>query len=176
MGKSRVTPLKPVTIPRLEQQAAVTSVTVSQQLYRELDLSNTQEVFWSDSKVVLQYIANESRKFHIFVANHVQVIQDATSVEQWKCIDTKLIRSSRFPQLLLDTRPDFLWRDESQWSSSAQKDVQETNQLSDHDPEVKRATALVSSAVQMKVSFEDRLRSFSDWYLAKRAIALVSCL
>lgn len=47
-----------------------------------------------------------------------------------------------------------------------------TKQLSDHDPEVKRATALVLSAVQMKVSLEDRLKSFSDWYRAKRAIAL----
>ena len=45
MSKSRVTPLKPVTIPRLELQAAVTSVKVSQQLHRELDLSDTQDVF-----------------------------------------------------------------------------------------------------------------------------------
>ena len=50
MGKSRVTRLKPVTIPRLEQQAAVMSVTVSQQLHRELDLSNTQEVFLSNEE------------------------------------------------------------------------------------------------------------------------------
>lgn len=82
MGKSRVTPLKPVTIPRLELQATVTSVKVSQQLHWELDLSDTQEVFWSDSKVVLGYVANESRRFHVFLANHVQVIQDATSIEQ----------------------------------------------------------------------------------------------
>jgi len=48
--------------------------------------------------------------------------------------------------------PEFLWKDESQWSSSYQNDVQEKNQLSDHDPEAETATALVSSAVQMKVS------------------------
>ena len=36
MGKSRVAPLKPVTIPRLELTAAVCSVRISQQLRREL--------------------------------------------------------------------------------------------------------------------------------------------
>ena len=90
MGKSRVTPQKPVAIPRLELQAAVTSVKVSQQLHRELDPSGTQEVFWSDSKVVLEYIANESRRFHIFIANCVKVIQDATSIEEWRYVDTNL--------------------------------------------------------------------------------------
>ena len=65
----RVTPLKPVTIPRLELQAAVMSVKVSQQLHRELDLS---------------------RRFHIFVPNRLQVLQDATSIEHWKYVDTKL--------------------------------------------------------------------------------------
>ena len=181
MGKSRVTLLKPVTIPRLELQAAVTSVKVSQQLHRELDLSDTQDVFLSDSKVVLGYIANESRRFHVFVANRVQVIQDTTSIEQWKYVDTKLnpadhasrgLGAVDFLNSSWTNGPDFLWKDESRWSSSNQKDVQETNQLSDHDPEVKRATALVSSAVQMKMCLEDRLRSFSDWYRAKRAIAL----
>ena len=68
--------------------------------------------------------------------------------------------------------PEFLWKDESQWSSSDQKDIQDINQLSDNDPDVKRATAVGSSAVQMKVSLEDRLRSFSGWYRAKRAILL----
>lgn len=80
-GKSRVTPLKPVTIPRLELQAAVTSVKVGLQVRRELRLTDVHEFFWSDSKVVLGYIANESRRFHVFVANRVQLIQDSTTVE-----------------------------------------------------------------------------------------------
>ena len=89
-GKSRVTPLKPVTIPRLELQAAVTSVKISQQIRQELSLDDVQEFFWSDSKVVLAYIANESRRFHVVVANRVQLIQDSTSVDQRKYVETKL--------------------------------------------------------------------------------------
>ena len=52
-GKSRVTPLKPVTIPRLELHAAVTSVKISHQIRQELGLDDVQEFFWSDSKVFL---------------------------------------------------------------------------------------------------------------------------
>ena len=65
MGKSRVAPLKPVTVPRLELTAAVCSVRISQQLRRELSYHIDQEYFWTDSKVVLGYISNESRRFHV---------------------------------------------------------------------------------------------------------------
>ena len=76
MGKSRVAPLKPVTIPRLELTAAVCSVRISEQLHRELGYHIDQEYFWTDRKVV-------------FVANRVQDIQDSTSVDQWNYIELK---------------------------------------------------------------------------------------
>ena len=59
----RVAPLKPVTIPRLKLTAAVCSVRISQQLQQELEYTIDQGYFWTDSKVVLGYIANESRGF-----------------------------------------------------------------------------------------------------------------
>ena len=90
MGKSRVAPLKPVIIPRLELTAALCSVKISQQLRQELQHQIDQEYFWTDSQVVLGYISNESRRFHVFVANRVQDIQDNTSTEQWKYIESKL--------------------------------------------------------------------------------------
>ena len=89
MGKSRVASLKPVTIPRLKLAAVVCSVRISQQLQRELECTIDQEYFWTDSKVVLGYIANESRRFHVFVANRVQEIQENTSVDQWKYVESK---------------------------------------------------------------------------------------
>ena len=89
IGKARVTPLKSVTVPRLELTAAVLSVRISEQLKRELDIGITDEVFWTDSRVVLGYIANSVRRFHVFVANRVQEIQDKSSVRQWKYVDTK---------------------------------------------------------------------------------------
>ena len=53
MGKSRLTPTKLVTIPRLELTAAVLSVKVSGFLNRELDYEQISNIFWTDSRVVL---------------------------------------------------------------------------------------------------------------------------
>ena len=69
IGKARVIPLKSVTVPRLELTAAVLSLRISEQLKRELDIEITDEVFRTDSRVVLDYIANSVRRFHVFVAN-----------------------------------------------------------------------------------------------------------
>lgn len=78
VGKSRVTPLKSVTIPRLELTAAVVSVRVSQWLGHELDYQDVTQFFWTDSKVVMGYINNVTRRFHVFVANRVQQIHEHT--------------------------------------------------------------------------------------------------
>ena len=40
------------------------------------------EVFWTDSKVVLGYITNTVKKFKTFVANRVQQIKRKTDVQQ----------------------------------------------------------------------------------------------
>ena len=88
-AKSRVAPLKPVTVPRLELSAAVTAVKVSTFLNQELDYDSISNVFWTDSTVVLGYISNEARRFHVFVANRVQQIRDGSSVESWGYINTK---------------------------------------------------------------------------------------
>lgn len=45
MGKSRVSPLKVITIPRLELTAAVISVEASNVLKRELDYVHVEESF-----------------------------------------------------------------------------------------------------------------------------------
>ena len=66
MEKSRVTPLKNVTVPRLDLTAAVVSTKVSSVLQHELYYKKVTEVFWTDGQVVLGYIRNDTRCFHVF--------------------------------------------------------------------------------------------------------------
>ena len=60
MAKSRVTPMKPVTIPRLELTAAVVSVQVASTLAGELYYPDVKQIFWCDSQVILGYISNDA--------------------------------------------------------------------------------------------------------------------
>jgi hypothetical protein len=90
MAKSRLAPLKVVTIPRLELMAAVLAVKLDGILRREMHIHVDQTIFWTDSTIVLQYIRNRSKRLKTFVANRVAAIHDGSSVSQWRHIDTNL--------------------------------------------------------------------------------------
>ena len=84
-----MTPLKPITIPRLELTAALMSAKVNDMLSRELGYDELEEVIWTDSKVVQAYIQKDACRLHIFVANRVQQIRERTVPEQWHNVDGK---------------------------------------------------------------------------------------
>jgi hypothetical protein len=70
LSKARVSPIKPVTMPRMELTAATVAVRVYKMLRDELDLPLAESYFWTDSTSVLKYIRNENSRFHTFVANN----------------------------------------------------------------------------------------------------------
>ncbi|KAI3374356.1 hypothetical protein L3Q82_005959 [Scortum barcoo] len=173
IGKSRVSPTKVTTIPRLELSAAVVSVKMSSMLKEELGFSDAEEFFWTDSKVVLGYIRNEARRFHTFVANQVQKIHLSSVPQQWSYVPTnenpadhasrgltpcELLSSTWF------TGPEFLWNKEIKLSA------EEIPELTIGDPEVRHA-AVLSTRTTEQVSLVDRLSKFSSWSLATRAVA-----
>lgn len=87
MAKARVAPTKITSIPRLELSAAVTSARMSALLKAELQMKTDKEYFWTDSQVVLSYITNEAQRFHVFVANRVQLIREKTDPNDWHYVD-----------------------------------------------------------------------------------------
>ena len=84
MGKARVAPVKSMKIPRLELTAATVSVRVGEMIAKELDEPAESKTYWTDSTTVLNYIRNNKKRFHVFVANRVQTIRDATNSNQWR--------------------------------------------------------------------------------------------
>ena len=71
MGKARVAHKIFASIPRLEL-VAVLSVIISIMIKKELQLQQLDEYFWTDSRVVLGYIANDTRAFKTFVVNIIR--------------------------------------------------------------------------------------------------------
>ena len=181
-GKSRVKPLKQITIPRLELTAATVSVKTSHQIRKELDFDEVQETFWTDSRVVLGYIANESKRFHTFVANRVQQIQDHTDKKQWRYVSSQVnpadhasrglkVEEFQFSSWL--TGPKFLWENESCWSCEKQP-CNSYQELDINDPNVKKVVTMTTNSelVQPCKDLICQLKNISSWYRAKRVVAL----
>ena len=104
MAKDRVAPIKPISIPRLELTAAVVAVNVTTMLTNELNYSNLQTVYNTDSEVVLCYINNEARRFHTYVGNRVQHIRDRTEPKQLHPVSGKDNLADQPPVVLLLTK------------------------------------------------------------------------
>lgn len=98
MARNRVAPLLQLSIPRLEHQAAVLAIRLYCVVKQDLTITIKDTTFCSDSKTVLQFIANESRRFHTFVANRVSEIHDATDPTQWRHFPVAVIPLTVAPE------------------------------------------------------------------------------
>jgi len=179
MARNRVAPLKQLSIPRLELQAAVLAVRLNDTVKKELTLDVEDTTFWSDSSTVLKYIKNESRRFHTFVANRVSEIQDLSCPEQWRHVPGKLnpaddctrgLRASEFSKRCRWLNgPPFLWQPPEQWPK--EEPIEST--LSNDDKEVKsqKWTGVVSAP--QPVQFPVDAEKYSSWTKYRRVIAWI---
>ena len=72
IGKARNAPVKFVSIPRLELQAAVLTTQMFKMLREELELNISRTYLWTDSEIVLHYLRNAKRRLQTFVPPQVQ--------------------------------------------------------------------------------------------------------
>ena len=90
-SKSRLTPIKGTTIPRLELLGNVLlsrlMASVKSALSKIVNISNN--FYWTDSMVTLAWITSKGKNFKTFVENRVREIRDDTSISRWFYCESK---------------------------------------------------------------------------------------
>ncbi|XP_055585561.1 uncharacterized protein LOC129738407 [Uranotaenia lowii] len=124
-AKTRVAPLKYVSIPRLELQAAVIGARLAQDVVEQHRLPITQRFFWSDSRDVLCWLKSDHRKYTKYIGARVGEILEKTNVAEWNWVPSKLnvadegTKWQKTPDLHSSSRwfrgPDFIWQSRQEW-------------------------------------------------------------
>ena len=88
-SKTKVAPLKPVTIPRLEVTAATLLTRLSRYVSTTLNLTTCPVYLWTDSNVALTWILSNPSRGKDFVRNRVSLIQELLPQAKWMFISGK---------------------------------------------------------------------------------------
>jgi len=175
LAKSRLAPIKIMTIPRLELSAAVLAVQMDSKLRKELKMNLGQSVFWTDSTTVIQYLKNTTKRFKTFVANRVSRIHNESDPVQWHHVGTtenpaddisrgldakKIVASDRWKH-----GPQFIWKPEEHWNIT-----EVTTDILEDDVEVKQSSALMTEAVKDEDPIDKLLCGSSSWFQLKRSV------
>lgn len=114
-AKSRVSPIKEITIPRLELMACLIGSRLANSIKIGLELSDIRITYWSDSQVALWWIKN-SGEWSIFIANRVKEINLLTDKNDWRfvpglCNPADIISRGCTPAQLLKSK----WHEGPEW-------------------------------------------------------------
>ena len=88
-SKTRLSPLKAMSIPRLELMGAVIGLRLTKQISSALEIPLSQATFWVDSMNVIYWIHGQSRNYKPFVSHCVGEIHERSEPNQWRYVPTK---------------------------------------------------------------------------------------
>lgn len=139
-SKTKVAPLKRLTIPRLELSAALLLARLMSSVQRTLELSEVPVSLWTDAEVALTWITSPPSRWKDFVRNRVASIQELTSKATWRYVAGKqnpadCASRGMTPRQLSTHR---LWWDGPEWLSLPQTSWPSTSPNPSSDPDLEQ--------------------------------------
>ncbi|KAG6456300.1 hypothetical protein O3G_MSEX009634 [Manduca sexta] len=89
-SKCRVAPVKQMSVPRLELQAALLAARLSDTIIKEHKTVPSEKYFWCDSSTVLHWIRNHERDYKPFVAHRLGEIDELSLTKEWHYVPTQM--------------------------------------------------------------------------------------
>ncbi|XP_044751667.1 uncharacterized protein LOC123311663 [Coccinella septempunctata] len=174
-AKTRVAPLRPLSIPRLELQGALMGARLGNYLKKEMNLNISSVFYWTDSRTVLHWIRSEARRFKVFVAQRLGEIQDITNIAEWRyvCSKENVADDATKRKISWDSQrwmngPDFLRRNPEDWP----REVETENFGIDPDTLEEKFDNVLIISTKTILSTPDALR-FSKWQRLLRTTSYV---
>ncbi|XP_062541539.1 uncharacterized protein LOC134209558 [Armigeres subalbatus] len=170
-AKTKVAPLKYVSIPRLELMAAVLGARLLLFVEENHTIPIKQRFCWSDSNTVLAWLRSEHRRYKQFVACRVGEVLELTKENEWRWVPSKLnvadeaTKWGKGPCFDVGSRwvqgPEFLSKPQELWPRTITPTISTEEEL--------RPCHLFHDVITPLFDFE----RFSNWSRLLRTVAFV---